>query len=57
MKRRRLKEIKMQMERRDEKASDMDILIEEIMKLPPGQLKKLLTDGVKAVLKKYGYSE
>jgi hypothetical protein len=33
----------------------MDTLMAEIMKLPPGQLKHLLTDEVKAVLKKYGY--
>ena len=37
-----------------EKASDMDILISEIMKLPKGQLKKVLTDEVLAVLEKYG---
>lgn len=37
-----------------EKASDMDILISEIMKLPKGQLKKVLTDEVLAVLAKYG---
>ena len=37
-----------------EKASDMDILILEIMKLPKGQLKKVLTDEVLAVLAKYG---
>lgn len=39
-----------------EKASDMDILISEIMKLPKGQLKKVLTSEVIAVLKKYGIS-
>lgn len=39
-----------------EKASDMDILISEIMKLPKGQLKKVLTDEVIAVLSKYGIS-
>lgn len=39
-----------------EKASDMDILISEIMKLPKGQLKKVLTDEVVAVLEKYGIS-
>lgn len=38
-----------------EKASDMDVLMTEITKLPPGQLKKVLTDEVLAVLKKYGY--
>ena len=40
-----------------EKASDLDILIGEIMKLPYGQLKKVLTDEVLEVLKKYGYTE
>ena len=37
-----------------EKANDLDIVISEVMKLPPGQLKKLLTDKVLAVLAKYG---
>lgn len=41
---------------RAEKASDLDIIISELIKLPPGQLKKVLTDEVIAVLKKYGYS-
>lgn len=40
-----------------EKAIDLDILVAEIMKLPYGQLKKVLTDEVMAVLKKYGYEE
>ena len=40
-----------------EKATDLDIIVSEIMKLPPGQLKKVLTDEVLAVLKKYGYTE
>lgn len=39
---------------RKEKAEDLDIIIAEIMKLPPGQLKKVLTDDVLAVLAKYG---
>lgn len=38
-----------------EKASDLDIIVSEIMKLPYGQLKKVLTDEVMAVLEKYGY--
>ena len=42
---------------RKEKAGDMDILIAEILKLPPGQMKKLFTDEVLAVLEKYGYKE
>ena len=40
-----------------EKANDLDIIVSEIMKLPYGQLKKVLTDEVIAVLKKYGYTE
>lgn len=40
-----------------EKATDMDTLITAIMKLPYGQLKKVLTEEVLAVLKKYGYGE
>lgn len=40
-----------------EKASDLDIIVSEIMKLPYGQLKKVLTDEVLEVLKKYGYTE
>lgn len=35
-------------------ASDMIAVAEEIKKLPPGQLKKLLTPEVLAILKKYG---
>ena len=37
-----------------EKASDMDTLIFAFAKLPPGQLKKVLTEDVIAVLNKYG---
>lgn len=37
-----------------EKASDMDVLIAAFAKLPYGQIKKLLTDEVEAVLEKYG---
>ena len=40
-----------------EKATDLDIIVSEIMKLPYGQLKKVLTDEVLAVLEKYGYKE
>lgn len=40
-----------------DKATDLDILVAEIMKLPYGQLKKVLTDEVRAVLAKYGYTE
>lgn len=40
-----------------EKATDLDILVSQIMKLPYGQLKKVLNDDVLAVLEKYGYTE
>lgn len=40
-----------------EKASDLDIIVSQIMQLPYGQLKKVLTDEVMAVLEKYGYTE
>lgn len=41
---------------KDEKASDLDIIVSQIMQLPYGQLKKVLTDDVMAVLEKYGYT-
>lgn len=40
-----------------EKSTDMDTLIAAIIKLPHGQLKKVLTEEVLAVLEKYGYRE
>lgn len=40
-----------------EKATDLDIIVTEILKLPYGQLKKVLTEPVMAVLEKYGYTE
>lgn len=40
-----------------EKATDLDIIVSEIFKLPYGQLKKVLTEPVMEVLKKYGYTE
>ena len=40
-----------------DKATDFDILVGQIMKLPYGQLKKVLSDEAMAVLKKYGYDE
>ena len=39
---------------RKEKADDLEVLIAVLGKLPPGQLKKVLTEDVLAVLKKYG---
>lgn len=39
---------------KSEKAADLDVIVSQIMKLPPGQLKKALNDEVIAVLEKYG---
>lgn len=36
------------------KDGDLDVLVEAMAKLPPGQLKKVLTEDVIAVLAKYG---
>lgn len=36
------------------KAADMDVIVAALQQLPPGQLKKVLTDEVCAVLEKYG---
>ena len=41
---------------KSEKASDLDIIVSQLVKLPYGQLKKVLTDEVMAVLDKYGYT-
>lgn len=56
MKRSELNELKERIRERSEKASDLDVLVSEIMKLPCGQLKKVLTDEVMEVLAKYGYT-
>lgn len=57
MKRAELNELKAFIIENKEKATDMDILVAEVVKLPYGQLKKILTDEVMAVLAKYGYTE
>lgn len=44
-------------EQNNEKATDLDIIVSEVLKLPYGQLKKVLTEPVMQVLKKYGYTE
>ena len=43
--------------KKSEKASDMDVIAAALAKLPHGQLKKVLTDDVLAVLAKYGIGE
>ena len=57
MKRAELNALKAKIAERSEKATDLDIIVEQIMTLPPGQVKKVLTDEVVAVLAKYGYTE
>lgn len=57
MKRSQLDALKASILARKEKAFDLDVIVKEIMKLPYGQLKKVLTDDVMEVLGKYGYSE
>ena len=39
---------------KSEKAVDLDVIVSQMMKLPPGQLKKVLNDEIITVLKKYG---
>lgn len=53
----KISDIKQVLSEKKEKANDLDIIVSEIMKLPYGQLKKVLTDEVMAVLEKYGYTE
>ncbi|MBQ8263976.1 MAG: hypothetical protein IJV74_04000 [Clostridia bacterium] len=57
MKRAELDALKENIAEKKTKASDLDVIVEQIMKLPYGQLKKVLTDEVMAVLAKYGYTE
>lgn len=44
-----------QVKAKGEKADDMDVLINALAKLPWGQVKKVLSDEVLAVLAKYGF--
>ena len=55
MTRKELNALKVNTLSKTEKATDLDVLVAEMMKLPPGQLKKVLTEEVLAVLEKYGY--
>jgi len=40
-----------------EKANDLDVIVSEMLKLPTGQLKKILTGEVLTVLSKYGFDK
>lgn len=53
----KIKVIRQSFSEKKEKATDLDTIVSEIMKLPYGQLKKVLTEDVMAVLEKYGYGE
>lgn len=55
MNRKKLNGLKTAILAKSEKATDMDILVSHLLALPPGQLKKVLTEDVLAVLGKYGY--
>lgn len=57
MKRVELDALKASIAEKKTKATDLDIIVAQIMQLPHGQLKKVLTDEVMAVLAKYGYTE
>lgn len=57
MTRKELEALKAKVTEKKEKASDLDVIISQVMALPHGQLKKVLTDEVMAVLEKYGYTK
>lgn len=50
------KTLKIQIDEKSEKSNDIDVILREVAKLPPGQLKKVLTVPVLLVLEKYGIS-
>lgn len=56
MTRKELDAMKTKIRKHATKADDLDIIVSQIMQLPYGQLKKVLTDEVMAVLEKYGYT-
>ena len=57
MTRKELDALKAKIAEKNEKANDLDVIISQVMALPFGQLKKVLTDEVMAVLEKYGYTK
>lgn len=50
------KALKVQIDAAEGKATDLEVILAQLAKLPPGQLKKVLTEPVIAVLEKYGIS-
>lgn len=57
MTRAELNELKAKIAEEKDKADDLDVIVGKIMELPYGQLKKVLSPEVLAVLAKYGYTE
>ena len=57
MTRKELNALKANIAEKKDKATDLDIIVSQMLELPPGQLKKVLTEPVMAVLAKYGYTE
>ena len=57
MTRKELNALKAKIAEKQEKASDLDVIVSQVMALPYGQLKKVLTSEVLAVLEKYGYTQ
>lgn len=57
MKKKELDALKARIRENQTKSTDLDLLVEKILALPPGQLKKILTDDILAILAKYGYTQ
>lgn len=53
----KIRVVKQVLSERKEKANDLDVIVSQIMALPYGQLKKILTPEVLTALAKYGYTE
>lgn len=56
MNRKELDALKAKIKEKKAKAEELDILVSQIMNLPYGQLKKVLTEEVMEVLEKHGYA-
>ena len=57
MNRKQLNRLKQQIREQKEQAGDLQIFLNQILQLPYGQLKKVLTEEAIRILEKYGYSE
>ena len=57
MNRKQLNRLKQQISEQKEQAGDLQIFLNQVLQLPYGQLKKVLTEETMRVLEKYGYSE